>query len=74
MNIGSNTRFPTLSQQISVPAIFSRALNRPSLEPESSRSLEIGGQVTQEISLSYRETLTALLLDSPIHFPPRPLL
>jgi len=49
LKFGNNTKFPTLFQQISVPYESARARNLPNLNPEKSRSLEIGVNLTREI-------------------------
>lgn len=50
MNIGTNIKFPTLYQQISVPqAIDSLPYNNPNLKPEKNYSLEIGLVLMREL-------------------------
>lgn len=50
MNIGSNIKFPTLYQQISVPqSIDSLPQNNPNLKPEKNYSLELGLVLMREI-------------------------
>ncbi len=46
---GSNTKFPTLLQQISVPNLLTGITTRANLNPETSRSLEISTLVTMEV-------------------------
>ena len=49
LNYGSNTKFPTLLQQISTPLLFSYDSTVTALEPEDITSLEIGFETTKEI-------------------------
>jgi outer membrane cobalamin receptor len=50
MNIGTNIKFPSLYQQISVPqAIDSLSYNSPNLKPEKNYSLELGLVLLREI-------------------------
>ena len=42
LSFGSNTKFPTLFQQISSPATLADSAAQASLEPEKNRSVEIG--------------------------------
>jgi hypothetical protein len=54
LNFGKNAKFPTLLQQTSVPDTNKADTNeekiyRPSLNPESTRSLELGVVVTRDI-------------------------
>jgi outer membrane receptor protein involved in Fe transport len=51
LKFGKNTKFPTLFQQISVPDVAAEVRNRPNLNPEKNRSVEIGLSFTREISL-----------------------
>ena len=46
---GSNTKFPTLLQQISIPNVLTGIANQANLNPETSRSLEISTTVTMEV-------------------------
>lgn len=51
LKFGKNTKFPTLFQQISVPDAGAAAQNRPNLNPEKNRSLELGLSFTREINV-----------------------
>ena len=46
---GSNTKFPTLLQQISVPNLLTGIATQVNLNPETGRSLEISTNVTMEV-------------------------
>jgi outer membrane receptor protein involved in Fe transport len=50
LKFGTNTKFPTLFQQISVPDSSAPDRNRPNLAPEGNRSLELGLTLTKEIN------------------------
>jgi len=50
MNLGTNIKFPTLYQQISVPQSIDRLVyNSPNLKPEKNHSLELGLVLMREI-------------------------
>jgi len=51
LKFGKNTKFPTLFQQISVPDAGADARNRPNLNPEKNRSLELGVTLTRELNV-----------------------
>lgn len=48
LNFGKNTKFPTLFQQISSPALFDSRATAPNLEPEKNRSVELGVSVSKD--------------------------
>ncbi|MFQ5753506.1 MAG: TonB-dependent receptor domain-containing protein, partial [bacterium] len=48
LNFGTNVKFPTLFQQISSPLRLTSERFQPNLNPEKSRSVEIGFSVTKE--------------------------
>jgi outer membrane receptor protein involved in Fe transport len=48
IKFGTNTKFPTLFQQISVPDPSASERNRPNLAPERNSSLEVGLTLTRE--------------------------
>lgn len=50
LTFGSNTKFPTLFQQISSPLLLSGPVTQPNLNPEKNKSLELGAKVTRDIS------------------------
>ena len=49
LNFGSNTKFPTLFQQISSPLVFTSQSTKPDLNPEKNNSFEIGLKVTRDV-------------------------
>ncbi len=49
LSFGSNTKFPTLFQQISSPLLLSSAATRPNLNPEKNSSVEIGFVLAREL-------------------------
>ncbi|MGH7597909.1 MAG: TonB-dependent receptor [bacterium] len=51
LKFGTNTKFPTLFQQISVPDSSAPDRSRPNLAPERNRSVEIGLTLTREIKV-----------------------
>lgn len=51
LKFGKNTKFPTLFQQISVPDAGADVRNRPNLNPEKNRSIEMGVTLTREINV-----------------------
>ena len=51
LKFGKNTKFPTLFQQISVPDAGADVRNRPNLNPEKNRSVEMGVTLTREINV-----------------------
>lgn len=50
INFGSNTKFPTLFQQISSPLALSGPATQPNLSPEKNRSFELGVSLTRDVS------------------------
>jgi len=51
LKFGRNTKFPTLFQQISVPDAGAEVRNRPNLNPEKNRSIELGVTLAREINV-----------------------
>jgi outer membrane cobalamin receptor len=51
LKFGKNTKFPTLFQQISVPDVTADLQNRPNLNPEKNRSIELGVSFTRETNV-----------------------
>jgi len=51
LKFGTNKKFPTLFQQISVPDVVASARNLPNLNPEKNRSVEVGLALTKEINV-----------------------
>lgn len=49
LSFGKNAKFPTLFQQISAPDFATDPANRPGLDPEKNRSVEIGVEITRDI-------------------------
>lgn len=49
-NFGTNTKFPTLFQQMSVPYRRADLAHLPRLDPEKNRSWEIGVDILREVS------------------------
>ncbi len=49
LNLGTNVKFPTLLQQISTREMLAAAIDPPSLEPETNRSIELGVDVSREV-------------------------
>jgi len=50
MSFGSNTKFPTLFQQISSPLGLSGGATQPNLSPEKNRALELSVNLTKDVS------------------------
>jgi len=50
MNFGTNVKFPTLFQQISYPLSSAYAATQPNLNPERNNSMEIGLEITRNVS------------------------
>jgi len=50
LSYGSNIKYPTLLQQISVPSLVNDQAEVTSLEPENNRSVELGASLTREIT------------------------
>ncbi len=49
LNFGTNVKFPTLFQQISVPEFLCLAATSPNLNPERNNSLELGFTLSRDI-------------------------
>jgi len=49
LSFGVNTRFPTLLQQISSPALLTPAVNQPNLNPEKNTSLELSLTIARDL-------------------------
>jgi len=49
LNFGSNVKFPSLFQQTNSAALFSRVATQPNLNPEKSRSFELGATVARDL-------------------------
>jgi outer membrane receptor protein involved in Fe transport len=49
LNFGTNTKFPTLFQQISSPDLLSGAATQPNLNPEKNRSFELGAVIARDL-------------------------
>lgn len=49
LNFGSNTKFPTLFQQISSPLVLTQAQTQPNLSPEQNKSFEIGMRIARDV-------------------------
>lgn len=50
LSYGSNMKYPTLLQQISVPSLVDAEAPVIALEPENNRSVELGASLTREIA------------------------
>lgn len=50
LNMGSNTKFPTLLQQFDSQSQFTQIGAQPNLNPEKVNSVELGGVITKEIT------------------------
>ncbi len=48
VNFGANVKFPTLLQQINTPELLSSDINRPDIQPERNRSVEVGFEFARE--------------------------
>ncbi len=46
---GKNVRFPSLFQQISTPYVYAVPYETPTLEPEKTRSTEVGVELSQDL-------------------------
>jgi hypothetical protein len=49
LNFGTNTKFPSLLQQISSPSLLITDSSRPNLNPEKNRSFELGATLTRDV-------------------------
>lgn len=49
LNFGSNTKFPTLFQQVSAPLALTERAFQPNLSPEKNRSTELGAVITKDV-------------------------
>jgi outer membrane receptor protein involved in Fe transport len=49
LSFGANTKFPTLFQQVSSPAMLTTQATRPNLRPERNRSTELSFTLTRDI-------------------------
>lgn len=49
LNFGTNTKFPTLFQQISSPSLLLMNSTQPNLNPEKNRSFELGATLTRDV-------------------------